>query len=223
MTRIDRALTWSALVLCVGLVGISGAQSAFLYTTPDRDAAGGIQGHIAEPSLSIRQVLAIPRSRPEHVYAAELGGPNRQSFQFTGLPMDRYDLVVIYDNRFFEGLRLTRGESTLRPDEIAQIEDIIDRSEPFFPDKIIHRLEGQTGRGSEARAVTTFGREGLRRTYKLVLLRQVGPGWQVERTREWLPIDLSDGGAIASEHRFSEQLSGIRVTDQVRNLGTLHL
>ncbi len=217
-----RKLAGIFFVLVLALPVDATAQ-AFLYTPPDAVAAGGIQGRIVDPQLPLLQVLATPRSHPERVYAAEIGGAQRDSFRFTGLPMDRYDLVVIYDDRFFEGLRLNRGDNTLQPADVAQIEDIINRSEPFFSVKIIHRLEGQTGRGGTARAVCTFGRERLRRTYKLVRLRQVGPGWQVERTREWLAIDLSQRGRIESKHNFVEGLSGIRVTDHVRDLGTLRL
>lgn len=222
MIDVRRTLAVFFGVLILALPSVATAQ-AFLYTQPDPAAKGGIQGRIVEPRLPLLQVLATPRSHHERVYTAEIDGTQRDSFRFTGLPMDRYDLVVIYDDRFFEGVRLNRGDNTLQPTDVAQIEEIINRSEPFFSVKIIHRLEGQTGRGGTARAVCTFGRERLRRTYKLVLLRQVGPGWQVERTREWLAINLSEGGEIASEHNFVDELSGIRVTDHVRDLGTLRL
>ena len=224
MKMMNKPGTWTVgLLAIVAATGQAAAQSAFLYTEPDPRAAGGMEGRVAQPNRPIQHVLATPRSRPEHVYAGEITGPNRQSFRFTGLPMDRYDLVVIYADRFFEGLRLTRGDDTLTPADREEIKEIISRSEPFFSVKLIHRLEGQTGRGGEARAVCTFGRERLRRTYKLAIMRQVGPGWQVKRTREWLPVNISEGGDIHTEHRFSADLSGIRVTDQVRDLGELHL
>jgi len=199
------------------------AQSAFLYTKPDPSAPGGMQGRVVQPQLPIRQILAIPPSSPEKVYEGQVDEGDRRSFRFAGLPMGRYDLFVIYDDRFYEGIQLMRGEDTLTDTDRAQIAEILERSEPFFSVKIIHRLEGTTGRGNEARAVCTFGRERIRRTYKLVLLRQVGPGWQVQRTRELLPIEIGPSEPVESRHHFSPLLSGIRITDRVVDLGELAL
>lgn len=212
------------VILLVALVATSAtAQTARLYTRPDPQARGGITGRIVYPPQPLLRVLAVPPSQPEHVFDGEILGEDRQSFRFAGLPVNRYDLVVIYPDRIFEGVQLMRTESTLTDDDRAQIQAILDRSEPFYSIKLIHRLEGQTGRGGTARAVCIFGREQLRRTYKLVLLRQVGPGWQVERTREWLPIELAEGAEVEAAHAFVPALSGIRVTDQIRDLGELNL
>ncbi len=216
-----------ALIFFVGafffLAGLVSAQpSSFLYTQPDEAAPGGIRGRIIAPRQPIRRILAVPSAQPEQVYDGQITGPDRQEFSFSGLPMGRYDLFVVYNDRFYEGLVLSRREDTLTTEDRQQIADIIDRSERFFSVKIIHRLEGQTGRGGAARAVTTFGRENLRRTYKLVLLRQVGPGWQVERSRELYPREI-EREPIETPHQHSEVLSGIRVTDSVRDLGDLRL
>lgn len=221
----DCRLFLSLFSVAMGMIAMTaqGQPSRFLYTEPDPDAEGGIEGRIARPAQPIRQILASAPTRPEKVYVGEVRGSDRQSFRFTGLPMDRYDLFVIYDDRFYEGFQLLRGQNTLTRKDKAQIEDILDRSEPFFNVKIIHRLEGETGRGNEARAVCTFGRTGLRRTYKLALLRQVGPGWQVKRTRELYPRPIGQGVPIETDHEFSPALSRIRVTGQIRNLGDLNL
>ncbi len=208
-----------------------------LYTEPDPSAAGGIKGRIANPAATIRQVLAIPAARPEKVYRGEFPDSERRSFCFTGLPMDRYDLVVFYENSTYEGLRLHRGESTLTSTDQQQIQETIERSEPFFSLKIIHRLEGDTGRGSQARAFVTMARDlkaemyaviersGYRRTHKLVILQQVGPGWQIARTRDLYPVwvEFDEKHRLRPPHQFRSELSGIRVTDQVRDLGDISL
>jgi len=212
-------------------------EQARLYTPPDPTAEGGIHGYIKSPSAPIRQIIAIPRTRPERAYRGTLGS-DRRSFTFEGLPMDRYDLVVFYENSVYEGVRLARDDSSLNSTDLQQIQEIINRSEPFFSVKVIHRIEGQTGRGNQAMAFCTFARDsiaemyegpvirtGLRRTHKLVFLRQVGPGWQVERTRDLYPIwiEMDETEKLRPQHRFHPDLNGIRVTDQLRNIGNLSL
>ncbi len=209
-----------------------------LYTPPDAAAPGGIEGRIETPAGRVRQVLAVALSRPEHVYRATLIGSDGRAFRFSGLPMDRYDLIVFFGNSVYEGVRLQRPDDSLTTQDREQIADMIQRSEPFFDLKIIHRLEGETGRGSSARAFCTFARstvsemymgpvirDGLRRTHKLVMLRQVGPGWQIERTRDLYPIwvELDEPRNLRPAHHFRPGLSGIRVTDQIRDIGTLAL
>lgn len=194
-----------------------------LYTPPDPSAPGGIAGRMASPDRQILLALAVPPAQPHHVYLGEILGDDRRSFRFAGLPMDRYDLFLMIEDAFYEGMQLSREADTLTAEDRAEIRALLERSEPYFPVKIIHRLEGRTGRGGEARAVCTFGREGLRRTYKLALLKHVGPGWQVERTRELYPLALDGGGKITSRHTFHQSLSGVRVTDHIRDLGALEL
>jgi hypothetical protein len=201
-----------------------------LYTKPDPSANGGIQGRIASPSLPLESVLAIPADEPRFVYEADLTDESRRSFYFKGLPMRRYDLVVIYQDRFYEGLRLHRDPDTLTDDDRKKIRDTVDASEPYFKKKFIHRLEGTTGRGNAARALCTFlrdtgsaeGHTEHRRTFKLIMLKDVGPGWQVVRARDLFPVSF-DPGAPLPRHNFSESLSGIRVTRGIKDLGALKL
>ncbi len=208
-----------------------------LYTEPDASAPGGITGRIARPAGPVRQILAIPADRPEKVYRGEFVDDERRSFYFKGLPMDRYDLVVIFGNSAYEGLRLHRGESTLTPTDLQQIKAMIDRSEPFFTIKVIHRVEGETGRGNQARLFCTMARDkvaemyeiverfGYRRTHKLMVLQQVGPGWQIVRARDLYPVwvEFDEKHRLLPSHQYRPGLSGIRVTDQIRDLGDLSL
>jgi hypothetical protein len=208
-----------------------------LYTKPDPQAPGGLKGSIVSPDTRIRQILAIPRSKQNHAYRGELDS-SRRNFHFKGLPMDIYDLVVIFDTRVYEGIRLSREDSTLTSQDLEQINDILQRSEPFFTIKHIHRVQGQTGRGNQSMAFVTFARDrkarmyegpvvrdGYRRTHKLVTLKQVGPGWQVERTRDLFPIWIEDNEKhlFVLKHDFSSQLAGIRITNSIRDMGALSL
>ncbi len=209
-----------------------------LYEEPDPASPGGIVGKVANPDKVPQQVLAIPSDAPEMVYAAEISGGGE--FRFTGLPMRKYDLIVIFEDSFYEGLQLHRGESTLTPEDNTRIDEIITRSEPFFTKKIVHRLEGETGRTNLARCITTFVREKpsitywdaknadksgagfFRRTFKLVILKDVGPGWQIVRARDLYP-KWTDPKHPLPSHHFAESLSGIRVADKIKDLGELSL
>lgn len=210
-----------------------------LYTPPDAANAGGLKGRVAKPALPIEQILATPAADPEKVYQGTVGGAKREVFEFKGLPVGKYDLVVIFENEFHEGLQLHREKSTLTPDDLAKINASIEKSEPYFPKKFVHRIEGETGRGNMARAVCTYFRDlasdlllttfeggykrpDFRRTLKLVLLKDVGPGWQITRARDLYPI-WSDPKRPLPRHYFNSQLSAIRVADEIKDLGDLDL
>lgn len=210
-----------------------------LYTKPDPASPGGISGTISKPSRKIEQVLAIPADAPEKVYLGTIDGSN--GFRFTGLPMRRYDLVVIYDDEIYEGLQLHRGESTLSAEDLKSIDAIIQKSEPFFTKKFIHRVMGETGNGNMARCICTFLRDkkstaymdkeqaalsksgAFRRDFKLVLLKDVGPGWQISRARSLYPIWDHQKRDTAPGHHFSNSLARVRVADSVKDLGEIDL
>jgi hypothetical protein len=210
-----------------------------LYTAPDAASKGGLKGRVTKPALPIEQILATPTADPEKVYQGEVSGTKREAFEFKGLPVGKYDLVVVFENEFYEGLQFQRDKSTLTPDDLAKIGASIEKSEPYFPKKVVHRIEGETGRGNAARAVCTYFREkgsdllltqfeggffrpDFRRTFKLVLLKDVGPGWQITRARDLYPI-WSDPKRPLPQHHFSAQLSSIRVADELKDLGELDL
>ena len=204
-----------------------------LYTKPDPEATGGITGSIGNPRRPIEQILAIPPDEPRLVYEGTVSGGARRDFAFAGLPMRKYDLVVIYKDRLYEGLSLERHEDTLTATDRQKIKTTIDKAEPFFTRKIIHRLEGTTGRGEFCRCICTYMRDrastngpggdrNIRRTFKLVILKDVGPGWQVVRARDLYPTWTTMTDAVVTHHE-SAVLSRIRVTRSVKDLGALDL
>ncbi len=204
-----------------------------LYTKPDPSSEGGITGRIAFPNTPIEQILAIPADEPRFVYEGKVDDSSKNTFTFNGLPMGKYDLVVIYDNSFYEGLRLHRERDTLTAEDRKKINASIQKSEPFFITKIIHRLEGTTGRGNLCRCICTYVREaesedytgkleGFRRTFKIVILKDVGPGWQIVRARDLFPLNV-DHKNSRPQHFHSNSISGIRVSDYLKDLGDIKL
>ncbi|MEM7396216.1 MAG: hypothetical protein AAF492_28100, partial [Verrucomicrobiota bacterium] len=200
-----------------------------LYTKPDREATGGIKGRILTPKTPIVQILAVPADEPRLVYKGDVSGPNQQSFSFKGLPMRKYDLVVIYNDRFYEGLNLIRGDDTLTTEDRKKINATIQKSEPYFTKRTIHRMEGKSGRGNEARLVATFLRDrastngsDFRRSFRLFVMKDVGPGWQVVRSRDLYPT-WTKANFANPQHFYNKNLGRIRVTDSVKDVGDIIL
>jgi hypothetical protein len=167
----------------------------------------------------------------------ELDDDEPGTFEFKGLPVGKYDLIACYDLDFYEGLKLENEKNTLTPEDVKKIEFIIQKNEPFFTKKFIHRVEGQTGRGNFARCLCTYFRDDksmllfskgdgdysradYRRTYKLVMLKDVGPGWQVVRARDLYPVWMKPQHPLP-KHHYTSTLSQIRVADTVKDVGDI--
>lgn len=205
-----------------------------LYTKPDPASTGGIKAMIVSPSGPIEAVFACPPDEPKLVYQGVVTGSMSQEFLFENLPMRKYDLMVVYSKTLYEGFQLERNGDTLTDLDRKKIKYTIDKAEPYFTKKIVYRVEGTTGRGNEARVIASYlrdtasanssqgGGKPFRRTFKLVILKDVGPGWQVERARDLYPIWTTKDKVIAS-HQYSKALSNIRVTSTINDLGNINL
>jgi hypothetical protein len=217
----------------MALAGLAGAANERLYTAPDPASPGGLKGHIARPAQPVGSVVAVPRDEPGKAYDGTLGGDGRE-FRFEGLPMGKYDLLVIYEDAFFEGLQLSREPNTLTRDDLRKIDDTVNKSEPFFTQKTVHRVEGTSGRGGAAHALCAFlrdkssmdgagaTRQEYRRAIKLLFLQDVGVGWQIVQSRDLYPAYVKPANA-RPVHHFAEALGGIRVTDHVKDMGDIDL
>lgn len=212
-------------------------ENTYLYTKPDDSATGGISGRITSPSEPIELILATPAAEPEKVYKGELNPATPGAFTFKGLPAGRYDLIVFFKGAFYEGLTLSRDGNTLNELDLEKINISIQKSEPYFPEKFMHRLEGQTGRGNQARMIVTYSRakgshltfttykgqyerEDHKCTIKLVMLQDVGPGWQITKARNYNPVWIKPGTPLP-KHHFSSALSKIRVAEETKDIGNL--
>jgi hypothetical protein len=211
-----------------------------LYTPTDPSATGGIKGRIANPAKPIEEILAMPPDEPKHVYKGQISGADKQSFFFGNLPMAKYNLFIIYEDEFYEGVQLSREPDTLTLKDREGIKKIVMASDPFFNKKVIHRMEGTTGRGNFARCLVTQSRdqsapgkvvlgEGFgkdmpkhlgRRTYKLIWLKDVGVGWQVVQKRDLYPVTVPLK-ELNPKQNYSEKLSNIRVTNKIKDLGEI--
>jgi hypothetical protein len=222
-------LGWAALV--------SIAQERHrLYTETDSSSPAGLKGRIIKPAGPILQILAMPPDEPQLVYQGKITGADRQGFLFEGLPMAKYNLFVIYDDSFYEGCELCSTTNTLTKEDIRKIEYILTESDPYFTKKYFHRTEGVTGRGHFARTIVTMIRKEassgtgkapdaskpVRMTFKLVWLKDVGPGWQVVQKRDLYPQWISMNHAIPTPH-YSDVLSKIRVAGSIKDMGDLDL
>lgn len=236
-----------ALCLLPGLTGLCEAdakgpgtgtvQSSRLYTAPDPQASGGIQGRFDPPSKPAAAVFVLAIDNWKQVYRAAVA-PDGRSFECTGLPVGRYDLLILADNRIVEGLTLSREESTLEAPDLKGIEEAVNKSTPFFDTKRLHRVAGNGGSEGKARALlqevrtrpVTLQSAEVRsdiqvRSLKLVLAECAGrPGWALVNTREIVRQEVRGGEARGLlPHQHEPRLGGIRVVDAVKDLGNIAL
>ena len=237
-----RPILTAALVAVCGLAraeepkGHTGTQqSSRLYTPPDPSSKGGIRMKLVKPNGGpVVGAFALLQFETKYCYRAAVNG---DTLTFSGLPAGKYDLLILCEGGFFEGLKLNREDDSLAKDDKASIEAAIMKSVQFFDTKKIHRLAGAPGDSGVARAMlqemrlkpVTLQDASVRsdiqiRSLKLVVLEDVGPAWQLTTTRE-----ISRQEVAGNERRgllpqkFVPALSGIRVTDQERDLGPVDL
>jgi|GEM_PF-695240 len=215
-------------------------QSTRLYTQPDPSAKGGIHGRIKEEGEKkqlLRDAFAISPDNPKLVYRGVVSADGAE-FSFQGLPVAKYDLLLIGKTLFYEGFKLTPDADSLTKKDGSEIENIITKSVPFFNVKKIHRCQGITGRNGAARCVLQEVRtlpvtdqEGIVhpeyqvRSIRLACLENVGTaGWQLVNTREI--IRMQPGSADLQgvlPHAYLPALGQIRVMDEIKELGEIDL
>jgi len=212
-------------------------QSTRLYTKPDPQARGGLTANISLPRERVLDVFAMLATDPVKLYKGQVTDDGN-GFRFKGLPVGKYDLVVLYEDRFYEGLGLTRVTDSLTASDRDSIEQALRRSVPFFDTKAVHRAAGTTGRAGHARVMLQELRTrkivdqngtvlaGFQiRSLKLAWLEDVGKtGWHLVGTREIVRTEVAPGdrqGVLG--HTYNPRLGGIRVIDTVKDLGTLNL
>ena len=236
-----------------------------LYSKPDFSASGGLRGMIAGNPSEVLGVLAMPQKFPNisalsdvaggdstknarninkdmtnQVYLASLGANN--AFSFYGLPPGKYDLFVLCENCFYEGLLLSREPNTLTEPDVRAIKAKVNESNPFFNVKNQHRIEGQGGTFGKARVleqevrtlpVTLQSAEVLKhiqiRSIKLCLMESVGTSklgthWEMKKTREITRQEMGppDTKGLIPGY-VCKPLQGIRVATSVKDLGTITL
>lgn len=209
-------------------------KSSLLYTPPDPSATGGL--HLVSP-LPLDFAFAIPESNQEHVYKGTLGS-DEKDISFSGLPVSKYDLVLVTKDRFYEGISLNRDENSLTQQDLASIEEILSRSIPFMNVKRTEAVKGTPGDNGQATGLVQWMRAGGNllnqnadlmvghqiRSLRLAFLADVGPGWQVTGTREIIRTDVFPDmlhGLLGVT--YVDDLKGIRVVDSVKEIGPVNL
>lgn len=208
----------------------------YISTKPDPSAKGGIKGTITHPSDFIVGVFAMCPNQTKWSYRATMSGEKKHDFEITGLPMEKYDLVILTKKVIYEGLQLCKEKSTLTTKDRDGIKAQVDKSENFFDQKIIFRLEGKTGKGEKASGIAAFIRNNTssdnavgslftdhRRSIKMFHMTQVGPGWQMAQSREIYVEFLAPGTGPDVKSVYRSYLGNIRITDSIKDLGELDL
>jgi hypothetical protein len=208
-------------------------KSLLLYTPPDPSATGGLR--LVSP-VPLEFAFAIPESNQEHVYKAALSA-DRKQVSWANIPVALYDLLLVTKDHFYEGISLNRDENSLAPEDLASIEEIFSRSVPFMNVKRTEVVKGTPGDNGRAAALVQWMRIGGNllnqnddlmvghsiRSLRLAFLADVGPGWQVIATRELLRTDVFPDmikGFLGVT--YLDALNGIRVTDSVKDIGTVN-
>ena len=207
-------------------------KSENLYTPPDPASAGGIAFQTSAP---VESVFAVPQSNQFLTYKGTLGA-DKKSVSFSGLPMAKYDLMIVCANTIYEGFCLNRDENDLTPEDVKFINVTIGQSIPFFDFKRPERMKGHTGKEGKASVVLQemridnflnqngdFMKGHQIRSIKLAFCEDVGKvGWQLQQTRELIRTDVfPDMPHGPLPIKFLEPLEGIRVTTSVKNLGEI--
>jgi hypothetical protein len=209
-------------------------KSENLYTPRDPNASGGISLTTSAP---VESAFAVPQSNQYFVYKGTVGA-DKKTVSFSGLPIAKYDLMLVCVNTIYEGFCLNRDEDNLTPEDKKFINVTVGQSIPFFDFKRLERMKGTTGTAGKATVVLQemridnflnqngdFMKGHQLRSIKLAFCEDVGKvGWQMRQTREVIRTDVfPDMPHGPLPIKFLETLEGIRVTTAVKDLGKLEL
>lgn len=200
-----------------------------IYTKPAAADQGVLTGRVTGGKLS--HAIAVERDR-KRVFLAELDG-DKTRFRFPGLPVGRYDVVLVTDDgRLLEGLAL--GNEPSPDDESAgNATRRVAEADSFFNRHKTHRAGVADGvvlafverirdreilRGSGERVNACL------RRLEIMEMREAAGDWQTTGTRHLLreEIPLEPSPAFL-RHRFVSALGGIRMVDSARDLGIIGL
>lgn len=208
-------------------------QSSRLYTAGT--GSGGILVKIGRVQKNLIAAFAIPEFETKFVYKGFVEGGEKASF--SSLPAAKYDLLLVFEDSFYEGFRLTPDENALTKKDIESITTVINKGTPFFNLKQLHRMEGTTGSDGKAMVVlqemrtkpVTLQSAEVRsdiqiRSLKVAMMDQVGPGWSMTQTREIIRQEVAGNERKGPlPHHYNVALGGIRVTDSIKDIGVVDL
>jgi hypothetical protein len=224
-----RILILALAILCATLSNGVMAQAGRIYTAPDPASQGELKGTV---NLGLTHAIAMERDRA-HVYLAALSDGGK-TFDFQHLPTGKYDLVLVtQDGQLFEGLNLGEEPSTLTTTQKSKLDRRIALADSFFQSYLAHRVgvdgeialafvERFTGGGVLKQSGEKLG--AIVRRLEVVELHQATDDWQMTNTRHlYRETEKMRENTKFLKDVFTSELSGIRVVDAPKNLGSLTL
>ncbi len=201
----------------------------YLYVGPDTRESGGIDLQLgrAFPKPSI--AVAVSR-RLHEAYRGQImdgGGVIR----FRHLPTGVYDILLVNDRAFFEGIRLVgRSGSVAAEDDsdAALIRAEVEKIEGFFDHKQVHRIEFSDGKAGVLVQQWRTG-ETLKQSGEVVsgsvhsvdfmIFEKRLTAWQLTKRRQLYREELRYRESLA--HHPTPALGNVRVTGRVKVVGPI--
>jgi len=224
-----RLLKYALCLLALHFTGVCHGDPGRIYTKPDPEAAGGIQG---QAGVELTHAIAIDQERL-HVYLADLSDAGK-TFNFAHLPIGKYDLVLVTkEGAVYEGLTLGDSAGSITGVSLKNLQTRIAVADAFFNRSVVHRLGLGDGRVfafvERIRDKVTLKQSGetldanLRRL-EIIELEQAADDWQMSTTRHIYREELprTDSPPFL-KHIYFSGLGNIRVVDSVKDLGPLSL
>jgi hypothetical protein len=218
----------TTLAACAALACADGPGR--IYTQPQAGDSGAITGRVDGGTLT--HAIAVERDRTR-VFLAQLADQGT-SFRFSGLPVGRYDIVLVTaDGRVCEGLNI----GDLKPDLPAAsrkfLEERVTKADSFFNRFQIHRIGFSGDRAflfvERLRDRTILRQSGenlgayLRR-FEIIEMQEATDDWQMIGTRHLYREETPIRDQVSfSQHHNLPALGGLRVADSARDAGLIHL
>ena len=198
-----------------------------IYTAPDATARGGIRGVV---NVVLTHALAVEHDRTR-VYRGTLSDGNK-GFSFSGLPVGKYDLVLVTADGVYEGLALGEQTRDLPAGSLENLKKRVNAQDAFFNRTLIHCV-GFDGDNAlvfveriRDKLILKQSAEKLDATLRrleVMELAQAGDDWQVTTTRHLYREEQPPGGINFLKHGFARELGSLRVIDTVKDLGSFQL
>ena len=198
-----------------------------IYTAPNPAAPGGIRGSV---NVVLTHAIAVEHDRTR-VYRGTLGGG--KAFSFAGLPVGKYDLVLVTaDGGVYEGLALGDEKRDLPAGSLENLKKRVSAQDAFYNRTLIQRIgfDGDNAlvfvervRDKEILKQSAEKLNATLRRLEIMELAQASDDWQVTTTRHLYREEQPPGGINFLRHGYARELGNVRVIDSVKDLGSLQL
>jgi hypothetical protein len=195
-----------------------------LYTVPRPADPGGIVLHLNAGQLPIARVVAVGRQARNPYLGVLSDGGATATFQH--LPADRYDLLVVTPDAFYEGLQLvSQPDAAAAAAEREAVVKEVGAIEAFFDGKAIPRLEFaddqavcllQQWRIGVALTEAATVIKGTIHSIDLVWFERPNRGWQLLRRRQLYRDELAAKQPF--RHQHLPALGNIRVVSATKDV-----